>query len=936
MKKILLLATLLCWPLTSLWAQNRFNITGSIADSTTGILPGATVMLLNRADSVLLNFTRSDTKGIFEFKNVKKGDYLLKTSFVGYIPAEKAIIFGASERIDLGIVYMKEIADELMEVVVRTAKAPLTMRGDTIEYNAASFKVPPGSTVEDLLRRLPGVEVDAEGNIKAQGQDVKKVTVDGKTFFSDDPKTATKNLPAEAITKVQVFNDKSEQAKATGIDDGKKEKTVNLQLKDEFKKGGFGKASVAAGLPEQGDIRASYNKFNSKHQFSMLGFVNNTNQTGLSWNDYQDFRGSAMQNNWGDDVDFGFVNGRQVYYFDADNDEGMNIPVGGGQGRGFSQNAAAGINYNFDNAKTKINSNYYFNATDLDLAALRTRESFLAANSFKSTENSTQENVYGNHRLSFRLEQQIDSTKTLTVKTSNRLGISKNTLKNAQSFTGASGNTQSSIDNDSKNLSLSSESWLMYRHKLKKKGRSYALSGTFLLNDADAEANQSAVNRFNTIDTTNILKQNNSTITDRNQLKASALFIEPISKTLFVQTFYNTSLRLERVDRNVYNRVTSESPRLDELSSYYNNRIFYNRLGASLNYNNKGKNLSFGLAALQIDLEGELANSADGVPLANIKRRFQNITPNVDMNFELKNQQYLSFGYDMSVNEPQTRDLQPVIDNSNPVLIREGNPDLKPAVSHNTNLSYNMFNMATFINFYAGLNYSLITNSIVYNQTIDPKTFVSTSKPQNVKGGQTFSAYGSFGFPLKKTISTLNLNANASLGQNPNFINGIENETNSQNYSIGARFSLTPSKFFSLYAGGNVGYNKAAYSLESAPSQEFFNNSANAETNISFGKGLYLNSRFTYTLYSNAALNFRQEVPIWNAAIFKVLGKKQRAELRLSAFDILNQNVGISQNASQNFVSYEEVNTLARYFMLGFTYNMRGIKHKVAKSNGWN
>ena len=237
MKNVFLLAVL-CLVSAALHGQTpapaRFTLQGRAVDTLVAPLASSTVMLISPKDSSLVNFTRSDDKGAFTFKNLKSGTYILKISFVGFIPYNLVVKPTGEAIVDLGALKLKPITRELMEVVVRTAKAPLTIKGDTIEYNASSFKVPPGSTVEDLLRKLPGVQVDQDGNIRAQGQDVKKMTVDGKNFFGNDPKQASKNLPAEAITKVQVFNDKTENAKLTGVDDGKKEKTINLELKEEF------------------------------------------------------------------------------------------------------------------------------------------------------------------------------------------------------------------------------------------------------------------------------------------------------------------------------------------------------------------------------------------------------------------------------------------------------------------------------------------------------------------------------------------------------------------------------------------------------------------------------------------------------------------------------------------------------------------------------
>ncbi|MBC7893490.1 MAG: carboxypeptidase regulatory-like domain-containing protein, partial [Sphingobacteriaceae bacterium] len=328
----------------SAFAQNpnRLSIRGTVVDTSNVPQAGATVMLLLPKDSTLASYGRSNDKGFFEFKNLKKASYLLKITFVGCLPIQRDIVPGDDGTVELGALKLKPIAKELLEVVIRTAKAPLTIRGDTVEYNASSFKVPPGATVEDLLRKLPGVVVDQDGGIKAQGQDVKKVTVDGKSFFGADPKLATKNLAADAIAKVQIFNDKSEQSKITGVDDGRKEKTVNLELKESARKGGFGKITAGGGLDggtsgARGEVKGNYNRFNTKNQFSIIGLGNNTNQTGVSFDDYQDFRGSQSFN-WNDDADFSFSSGGRSISFGGDDDESLSIPISGRSGRGFSEN----------------------------------------------------------------------------------------------------------------------------------------------------------------------------------------------------------------------------------------------------------------------------------------------------------------------------------------------------------------------------------------------------------------------------------------------------------------------------------------------------------------------------------------------------------------------------------------------------------------------
>lgn len=940
MQKLILILSFLCLN-TILHAQspNYYQVIGKTVDSTMQALPFSTVMLIAQKDSALIHFTRSDLEGNFTFKNLRKGNFFVKTSFVGYKPIEKLIQFGEDAQINMGNFVMKPIAMELMEVVIKEARAPLEIRGDTIEYNASTFKVPEGSSVEDLLRKLPGVMVDADGNIKAQGKDIKKVTVDGKSFFGDDPKLATKNLPAEAISKVQVFDTQTEQSKATGVDDGKKEKTMNLELKDEFKNGGFGKLTAGLGTPERYEAKGNYNKFDAKHQFSLIGLVNNTNQTGMSWNDYQDFRGASAYNSFSDNADFGFGgSGRYFMFSDEENSESLNIPVGGQRGRGFSKNYALGGNYNYDNKKNKFNSSYYFNATEQTLDALRDRQSFIPNNNFETNEDSKQLNKYGNHRLALRLEKDIDSLHKLTVISNSRLGQTNLSLNSGQKFfTGGNFlSSQSNLNNSGSGTGISTSNSVIFRKKMKKKGRSVAVSGSYIFNMGENSAFQNSTNYFYQFDTlAQRIAQANYTFSTSHQYKASAIYIEPLSKKFYWETFANVGLRNEKVDRRVYDRLPDMLERLDSLSSYYTSEITFTRSGTSLRYSHNGVNLAVGLGVQRFNMQGRFANAVNRPNLAEVNRSFITLLPNVSVNLDLPNNKYLYFGYDVNVNQPTTKNLQPVIDNANPLFIQKGNPDLLPETTHELSLGLNMFNPASFFNLNVGLNANYAENQIVYNQKVDAKTLVTTISPENLSGRKSIGSYLYTGFPVVKTKLTLNFNFSPNIYQAPTFINGVKNETFGQNYNVGAGFSFTPADFFNAY--GNVGfnYNKAEFSLASALPQEFYSNTYRLEANVKLPASFFLSTSLNVNTYLNERANFNQSVALLNASFYKLLGKAKKAELRLSAYDIFNQNLGIQQSVNQNFASREVVQTLARYFMLSFSYNMRGMKADIRKSNGW-
>ncbi|CCH54758.1 hypothetical protein BN8_03960 [Fibrisoma limi BUZ 3] len=943
----------LLWTIATLtWAQTpatRVTVQGRVVDTASAPIPFSTVFLLNPKDSSMVSFGRANDNGAFTIRNVKQGTYLFKISSVGFFDHNQQLKTSDKTVEDLGTIKLKPITKELIEVVVKTAKAPLTIRGDTVEYNASSFKVPPGSTVEDLLRKLPGVQVDQDGSIRAQGQEVKKVLVDGKAFFGNDPKMATKNLQAQAITKVQVFNDKTEQAKLTGVEDGKKEKTLNLELKEEYKKGGFGKVTAGAGpasrvdgsdIPMRTEIKGNYNKFDAKQQFSIIGLGNNTNQTGLSWDDYQDFRGSNSFN-WNDNADFGFSGSNRFIYFGNDDDETLGIPIGGSQGRGFTNNAAGGLNYNYDTKKTKLSTSYYYSQTQLSLNSQRNRRTLLEnGGQFRTEEVTNQFNFSGNHRVSLRFEKQLDSTNTLVVLNNSRLNNGNANLFTRQDL------YRNSVDISTRNTTntgntlqqFGSATSLIYRHKFKKKGRSFAASGTYQINTNDADRLLNARNEFlqatSANDVLRIINQEQGTVSQRSQYKASLLFVEPFAKKYFWETFYNFNLRYDEVDYDVFNVGDASRTRNDSLSRYYKNNYLFNRIGSSVRYSFKGMNISAGVAGQQFTLDGRFAADQTAATFNRINRSFTNVVPNISLNYDMKNNRYLFAGYDVGVQMPSSRDLQPIIDNSNPLYVREGNPDLLPQLGHNLNGGFSYFNPGSFTNLFFNLYGTYYVNQIVYSQTIDPQTLITTTRPENISGGRNLGSYIGFGFPLKKTKATLNLNTNFNFGRNLTRINDVLNETNNRNYNFRTRLELTPKDWLTFYANADWGIINTRYSLNTSQNQRIYNTNYNGDLNLKFPGDFYLNTSMNYRIFKNERLGFNQQVPIWNASAYKILGKAKKAEIRLTAFDLLNRNVIVSQYAGQNYVQDERTRTLARYFMLSFTYNMRGVQAKMRK-NGY-
>lgn len=939
MKK-LLLSILFILPFTFVQAQsNNVTIKGTVVDTAGTALGFSSVLLLMPADSALVTYVLANDKGEFTFKNVARKPYLLKATFVSYLPYQELIEPTDADVFTVENVALRPLIRELYEVVIKTAKAPISIKGDTVEYDATKFKVPPGSTVEDLLRKLPGVEVLQDGTVQAQGEEVRQVTVDGKRFFGGDPKMATKNLGADAVKKVQIYNGKSEQAKLTGIDDGKREKSMNLELKEDAKRGGFGKVTAGIGTNDRAMLSGNYNKFDAKNQFSVVGFGNNVNQTGMSFDDYQDFRGSNAFR-WNDDADFGFSGGggMRIVTFGDDDSESFSIPIGGRAGDGFSNNAAGGINYNYNHEKTELSSSYFYNQTRQTLDAVQIRENFLNNNqSFINNNNSNQLNFSGNHRASLRLSKELDSLNTFTLIGNGRLSNRDINLNSSQEFIRQNEVTnRTTIDNSSDRLSYAFAGTGIYRLKFKKKKkRNIAVSGTYNLSKSDDEARQNSINEFlqalNTNESLIKINQLNNTASQTSAVKSSLLFIEPVGKKFYWESFYNLNLRDDEVDRSVFDKLDAGNVRNNTLSRYYTNRILYNRLGTGIRYSYKGLNFSAGLAAQRFDITGDVAVTKESSIISTTNRSFQSIVPNVDASYSMKNNRYLRMDYSVGVNAPRVNDLQPIIDNSNPLFITQGNPELLPETAHNISVSFNQFDPANFTNSFLSLNYSYNINQIVYNQTVDPQTLITSTQPINISGGQNIGGYGSFGFPIVKTKLTFNVNGNVNFGKYLSFVNDVLNTTQTDRYNIGTRVSLTPIDWFTFYLRTSWGVGNTKYSINTTQNQQILNSSYSGEMNMQLPKSFFFSTNLNYQIYKNERFGFDQNLPILGAAIWKQFGEKKRAEVRFSAYDILNKNQGISQNASQNFISTRQVETLAQYFMLSFTYNMRGVEGNIRK-----
>jgi len=914
-------------------SQSNITIKGIVTDTLDNPLIQATVLLLEKKDSTMVAYTRCELDGSFKFKEVDKGDYVVKTTYIGFIPQITNANTTLGENLDLGQIKMNELAEELMTVVIKAAKAPIVMRGDTIEYDASTFKVPEGSTVEDLLRRLPGIEVEQDGSILADGKDVNRVTVDGKSFFGSDPKAATKNLPAEGISKVQVYDTETAEQEVTGLKSGDADKTLNLELKEEFKKGGFGKVVAGYGSKDRAELKGNYNKFNDKIQFSIVGVGNNTGRNGLGWDDYQDFMGSNSFN-FGDDLDFGFGGGRNTYYFGGGGNgietSIQNLFFGSNDGGGIPENYNGGMSFNYDHKKTKITSVYFYNQAGLLKSTESEQSKFYEDFTVRNKSSQEEATNFKGHRVELTLEQEIDSLHSFKVSVDGALVDQREAVDElALQFRDNTNNSNTQFNNVLDRDGYLGRATFLFRKKYKKKGRSSGFNVSFLgteLNEIESQNSDTEFMETNELQTTRFA---NDDMAKKIQWKANAVHVEPISKRFYFQTFYNYSDREESG-----NRIVKSFGELDNfLSRSYNNDIILNRIGSSLRYSYDGYNISMGMAYQDYDLLGDF-ESLDKSLVGTIDKEFTNWLPYLDVEISPVRNLYMNAGFSKTAREPEIADLQPIVDTSNPFYIRTGNPNLTPELSNQISVGGSKNWPLAAVRIYFRGSYNFYESQFSTNETID-ENLVTYVEPINVDGGNGANGYASVSFPIIKNKLKARTNISYNRGKRPSFVNEVENNTRSESYSPSFRLTFTPSDNFSLEASSNFRISNTSYDINTSQDQKIVNNGYRATLNTKLISEIFLNSTYTFDIYENKDFGFEQNFSRLNFSLYRNFLEENKLEVRVSVYDALDSNQSIFQSAFGNSVNFSSSNVIGRYVMLSLSYNIRGMKGGIEKNRGW-
>jgi hypothetical protein len=911
----LLTATLF---ISQTYAQGRIGLVkGMVTDSLSGKpLANATINVLDVADSSLVSFARSKETGAFEISKLNTGDFILMVTYTGFSRINKTFTISVANPLkDFG--NMPMVSNSTLDGVVVVA-APVTIKGDTVEFNAGSFKVnKPNAVVEDLLKRLPGVEVDKDGNIKANGQDVKRVLVDGKEFFGTDPKLATRNLQADMVNKVQVFEKKSDQSQFTGFDDGNTEPTINLTLKADKRSGVFGRVSGGAGTEERYQANANINKFGKGEQLSFIGQANNINQQGFSLMDSLSFSGGGAAGGRGGGGGMANLGS-----------SGLSVSgFGGGSQQGITSTEAAGLNYNnFKNTRLDFTSSYFFNGTHVDNDFVTRRETAVADSFQIYAEPGKSGRDNNNHRVNLGLDWKIDTFNSLKITPSFTYQTTKSFNNKVFATTGIKGTllsdglNQSSSTSEGYNLNVNA----LFRHRFKRAGRTFSTEVRVGNNQSDAEGAQFTINNAYSgpaAGRKDSLNQRNFTDAQTGTLNVTARYTEPMSKRSLLEfsVFHNQSSSQRDQKTFNYNKVTGEFDKPNtRLTNLFDNDYFTTGSGLKFRENREGWNYTIGADLQRAELKSLLQGKTDP-----ITQTFLNVLPNAQLQIGKNRYRNFRLFYNGNTQNPSVTQLQPIEDISDPLNITKGNPELKQSFSNTFRVNYTTFDPYTMKSFFIFGNVRQTFNSIVNSDSL----FTNggrLSTYDNVDGVFTASLNGNMGFPVQfgDTRANINLGTGASYGQNKNILNKQENEINSLNLTGRASATYMFKELFDITIGGNINWSKVTYSLQAGQNTDYMSYGGDLDLNFYLPGGFTLGNTVAYTGNAGRAEGFNPNFTLWNAYLSKSLLKNKRGEVRVTAYDLLNQNTGIDRSASGNYVQDTRYLVLKQYFMITFTYNL--------------
>ena len=917
----LLLAFILLYSTTT----KAQNITGKIYDNTNNkSIANAVIAILQPKDSILIKFTRSNKNGDFVLQNIPSGKYIFMVTHPVYADYLDDIT-STNEGLALNNISFVPKSKLLQEVIVKSG-SPIRIKGDTVSYTADSFKVSANANVEELLKKLPGIQVDKDGKIKAMGEQVQKVLVDGEEFFGDDPGMAVKNLRADAVKEVQVYDKKSDQAEFTGIDDGQKQKTINLKLKEDKKKGYFGKLDAAAGLLKNIENRyntnAMLNAFKGKRKLSTFLLRGNTGQDGLSWQDNEKFGGENDNVSMSMDDDGGMM----TVWRGGTTDDEIYINTE----NGFITNTNAGLQYsNKWNDKTTLNFSPKYNSQQYN----NTEGQFIQRQIGDSILNeSTTKNVNVN-RYNFKnnvlYDVKIDSSNSLKLTfkanfyhTESSENITANTISNT--LIKKNSNDRLFTQNGDKTALTAIA---LFRHKFKKARRTLSLNTEWnKLNNEGINyltANsQSFVNGLPSFTINQNQQINNEKTTTK--LTSKIVYTEPLNKKFALELSYELSYS-KGINNQIINGYSPFTGKYDDfidtLSNNFNQLITINKPAAKLSYNFKKFkfNLGSGFGITNFDFTDKTLNKE-------YKRDFTNIFPSAGISYSYKANHSINFSYNGNTTQPTLNQLQPLRNNNNLFNQYIGNPLLKQSFTNSFNVSHNSYNFIKDMWTYQSFNIRTTSNAITNSININLDSGKTITKPINTNGNIYFNFWSGVGFKIKKLNINFNVQPTFSYNKFADVINDKTSFSKTVNAGLGLWLSKSKDKKYDISIGNDVNLNRNTTSQNNSINQ-FYTNTVNVNATVYYKKVWSINTDYNF-FARQKTVQFQNNLTnhILNARLQKTF-KNNEYTAYILVRDIFKQNIGIERSFNSNSSTEVTNLRLQQYWMVGFTWD---FKNKTA------
>lgn len=950
MKRLLFLLFLSAISAASASAQQAL-LSATVMDRTTRTtLVGANISLVNTKDTTEKHYTSTNKEGRFSFPNIREGQYALRVSFLGYLEMQRNILL-AGKGIDLGIIYLTQRPILLDEYVVTGNVPPVVQVGDTIQFNSRAFKLNVDATAEELVSKLPGVTIE-NNTVKSAGEDVTQVLVDGKRFFGDDPMIALRNLPAEVIDKIQVYDKLSDQAELTGFNDGQTSRTINIITRQDRRRGQFGRIVGAIGDERKYQAVGNVNMFQGAQRITALGQSNNVNQQNFSMQDFLGAMGSGAG---------GMIGGMR-----AGGSPPQRAGGGGGGGGGRAPAAAQpaqmaqqmsnftigqqnGINTTHAlggqltdtwGGNLNVEGNYFFNLTENLRDDLTNRQYVLSADTSQYyRQSSLSEGDNYNHRLNLRFDYAIDSTNQLIF--APRLSLQSNAT--TRSLIGVNWLMQNSLLSQSGTLNrtdvdgFTSSNALTYRRKFDIPGRTLSIGVNANLNDRKNERYLQSRNQYfsGTAKQADSLDQLASTKTNGYSVSANIAYTEPIAGSDLMQVSYTISQSDNATNKRSYNYnqlTRGYDLAVPALSNEVESGYLTHRGNLGYQYRGDGYDMNFAAGYQNASLSADRTypkNTSTG-------KSFINVLPAVTLRIGVNRRNSIQLLYRTSTNPPPINQLENTIDNSNPLLLSAGNPDLKQNYSHSLTARYTITNTESMESLFFMLSGGITNDYIGNARLIAQKDTMleggillnvgsQLSRPENLGSQNTVRAMATYSFPISFIQCNLNLNSGFTFTGTPSLVNGISNIGNSTTFSEGISINSNISRDLEFSISYSANFSASKNSIQASLDNAYFSHTANVRFNWTLWEGLTFRTEARNQLYNRSDAGFNQNYTLWNVSLGKKLFKDNAGEISLQGFDLLNQNTNVTQTVTDSYIEEQQTKNLNRYFLLTFSYRLNNF-----------